>query len=64
MTENQYLEAVLRDQTLTPGGSELTELERQRKKVVAILEKKLGSAKPTVRKGGSWAKGDHEPRGL
>ncbi len=57
MTDNEYLDAVLRDQTLVPGGSELTELERQRKNVVAVLDKKLGSAKPTVRKGGSWAKG-------
>jgi hypothetical protein len=57
MTDNEYVEAVLRDQTLVPGGSELTELERQRKNVVAILDKKLGSAKPIVRKGGSWAKG-------
>jgi hypothetical protein len=57
MTDNEYLDAVLRDQTLVPGGTELTALERQRKNVVAVLEKKLGSAKPTVRKGGSWAKG-------
>lgn len=56
MTDNEYLDAVLRDQALVPGGSELTELERQRKNVVAVLNKKLGSAKPTVRKGGSWAK--------
>jgi hypothetical protein len=57
LTDNEYLEAVLRDQTLAPGGAELTELERQRTTVVGILEKKLGSAQPTVRKGGSWAKG-------
>lgn len=57
MTDNEYLEAVLRDQMLVPGGTELTALERQRKNVVAVLDKKLGSAKPTVRKGGSWAKG-------
>jgi hypothetical protein len=57
MTDNEYLDAVLRDQTLVPGGAELTELELQRKSVVAVLTKKLGSAKPIVRKGGSWAKG-------
>lgn len=57
MTDNEYLNAVLRDQTLVPGGTELTELERQRKNVVAVLESRLGNAKPTVRKGGSWAKG-------
>lgn len=57
MTDNEYLDAVLRDQTLVPGGTELTELERQRKNVIAVLDKKLGSAKPTVRKGGSLAKG-------
>ena len=56
MTDDEYLDAVLRDQTLVPGGSELSELEFQRKNVVAILQKKLGTAKPTVRRGGSWAK--------
>ena len=57
MTDNEYLEAILRDQTLVPGGPELTELERQRKNVMAVLAKKLTDAKPTVRKGGSLAKG-------
>ena len=57
MTDNEYLDAVLREQTLVPGGAELTELERQRKNVVAILDKKVGNARPTVRKGGSLAKG-------
>ena len=57
MTDYEYLDAVLRGQILVPGGPELTELERQRKNVVEVLDKKLGSAKPTVRKGGSWAKG-------
>ena len=55
MTDNEYLDAVLRDQTLVPGGHELTELERQREKVVAILATKLPIAQP--RNGGSWAKG-------
>lgn len=57
MTDNEYLDAVLRDQTLVPGGTEITELERQRKNVIAVLNKKLGSVKRTDRKGGSWAKG-------
>jgi hypothetical protein len=57
MTDSQYLEAVLRDQTLVPGGPELAELERQRKNVVAVLDGKLAHARPTVRRGGSWAKG-------
>lgn len=57
MTDSQYLEAVLRDQTLVPGGPELTELERQRKNVVAVLDRKLAGGRPTVRRGGSWAKG-------
>ena len=57
MTDNEYLEAVLRDQMLVPGGQELTDLERQRKNVVAVLDRKLSGANPTVRKGGSWAKG-------
>lgn len=57
MTDNEYLGAVLRDQMLLPGGPELTELERQRKNVMVLLDKVLVDAKPTVRKGGSWAKG-------
>jgi hypothetical protein len=57
MTDSQYLEAVLRDQMLVPGGPELTDLERQRKNVLAVLDRKLTNSKPTVRKGGSWVKG-------
>ena len=57
MTDNEYLEAVLRDQTLVPGGQELTELEEQRRNVEGILSRELSHANPYVRKGGSLAKG-------
>lgn len=57
MTDNEYLEAVLLDQTLVPGGPELTELEKQRRNVDGVLSRELGHANPTVRKGGSLAKG-------
>ncbi len=56
MTDNEYLDAVLQDQTLVPGGPELTALERQRKNVMAVLGKKLTNTYPTVRNGGSLAK--------
>src|SRR5690242_3494863 len=56
MTDNEYLEGVLRSQTLAPEGPELAELELQRQRVTAILADKLGKARPTVRKGGSLAK--------
>lgn len=57
MTDDEYLNAVLHAQTLVPGGSELTDLERQRKNVIALLDRKLGSTRRTDSKGGSWAKG-------
>ena len=56
MTDNEYLEAILRAQTLAPGGPELVELQRQREAVEQIISKKLGDANPTVRYGGSKAK--------
>src|SRR5262245_45218534 len=57
MTDDEYLDAVLREQTLVPGGPELTELQRQRENVERIINEKLGHAKPTIRWGGSKAKG-------
>ncbi len=56
MTDADYLDAVLRDQTLVPGGPELTELHRQREHVESVIAQKLGHACPTVRWGGSKAK--------
>jgi hypothetical protein len=55
--DDNYLEAVLLDQMLVPGGPELTELEKQRRNVTRLLERELGHANPEVRKGGSLAKG-------
>lgn len=57
MTDDEYLDAVLREQTLVPGGPELTELQGQRENVERIIKEKLGHAKPTIRWGGSKAKG-------
>jgi hypothetical protein len=56
VTENEYLEAVLRSQTLAPNGPELLELQRQREQVEKVINEKLGSAEPDVRMGGSKAK--------
>ena len=56
MTANEYLEAVLRDQTLAPGGPELKELQQQHDNVERILQKKFKDSPPTIYKGGSRAK--------
>jgi tRNA nucleotidyltransferase (CCA-adding enzyme) len=56
MTPTEYLEAVLREQTLVPGGPELKELQKQHDNVERILEKKFEDSPPTIYKGGSRAK--------
>ena len=56
MNEKEYLEAVLRAQTLVPNGPEILELQRQRDNVTKVINEKLGRARPEVRRGGSWAK--------
>jgi hypothetical protein len=56
MTDNKYLEAVLRDQTFAPGSPELEALQKRRKEVEELLRAEFGSA-PRIREGGSKAKG-------
>ena len=56
MTSNQYLEEVLLEQTLSPGGPELKALQQHRKDVEKLLRDKFGNS-PTIREGGSKAKG-------
>lgn len=56
MTATEYLQAVLREQTLAPGGPELTELQEQHDNVERILRQKFKDSPPTIYKGGSRAK--------
>ena len=57
MTAAEYLDAVLRDQTFPNDAPELTELRQHRADVEALLLERFGDADPTIRYGGSKAKG-------
>ncbi len=57
METNEYLRAVLAAQQLKDDSPELKELQSERAKVEEIIRKKFGSV-PTIRYGGSKAKGD------
>ena len=57
MTDQEYLEAVLRDQTFAPGSEELKALQEHRKKVEELLRKPFDESTPTIKYGGSKAKG-------
>jgi hypothetical protein len=57
MNPNEYLQAILKNQTLKPGSKELDELEAQRKNVQGLLEKKYGSSSPSICYAGSKMKG-------
>jgi hypothetical protein len=57
MTDAEYLEAVLRDQTLAPDGPEIKELQSRREEVEKLLRDAFGDYRPTIRYGGSRAKG-------
>lgn len=54
--DTDYLYDVLNSQNLDPDGREMKALQRHREKVESILRKRFGSA-PTIRYGGSKAKG-------
>ncbi len=56
MTPNEYLKAVLDSQKMKPGSPELAQLQKHREEVEAILRKNFGEG-PTIRYGGSKAKG-------
>ncbi len=56
MSDDSYLKKVLEAQTLKEDGDELTALRKHRGEVEKLLRKKYGST-PTIRYGGSMAKG-------
>jgi hypothetical protein len=56
MKISDYLEAVLRDQTLPPDGDELKSLRTERKNVEALLRREFAECAPNIRYGGSMAK--------
>lgn len=56
MTDAEYLNAVLRDQTLVPEGDEIKELQKHREDVERLLRGAFGDYRPTIRYGGSMAK--------
>ena len=57
MTNNEYLQAVLKSQDLADDSPELKALTARRKDVEAILRNALPDSSPTIRYGGSKAKG-------
>jgi hypothetical protein len=57
MNDNEYLEAILRQQTLAHGCEELKELQVHRAKVESLLKDFFPRCSPTIRYGGSHAKG-------
>jgi len=56
MTNKEYLEAILQQQTLAPGSSELVALQQHREDVAGLLQEHFGDV-PQIREGGSKAKG-------
>lgn len=57
MTDAEYLEAVLRDQTLAAGSDELKEVQEHKAEVEKLLRSEFDDAHPEIRYGGSKAKG-------
>lgn len=57
MTPNEYLDAVLQDQTLTPGSDELQALQRRGREVKELLRNAFSGHSPSVRNAGSYEKG-------
>jgi hypothetical protein len=57
MSDQEYLEAILADQTLEEGGEELKALRAHRKDVEDLLRAKVGLGGPSIRYGGSYKKG-------
>jgi hypothetical protein len=57
MTDSEYLEGVLADQDLADDSTELKELQRHRKDVEGLLRAQFSESWPTIRYGGSKAKG-------
>jgi hypothetical protein len=57
MNKNEYLREILRLQTLAPESEELKALQQHRADVEDILRKHFSGSSPTIRYGGSHAKG-------
>ena len=57
MSDQAYLEAILRDQTLANDSPEMQLLRNHREEVEAHLRSEFAGANPTIRYGGSKAKG-------
>jgi hypothetical protein len=57
MSDKKYLEDILASQTLDPDGQEMKDLRAHRADVEKILRKKFEKCSPTIRYGGSKAKG-------
>lgn len=57
MTDDEYLKKILEEQTLGEDSDELKSLRQHRDDVEALLVKKFESSSPTIRYGGSRAKG-------
>ncbi len=57
MNENEYLAAILKQQTLAPDSQELKALQENRAKVEGLLRDYFSTCSPTIRYGGSKAKG-------
>lgn len=57
MTNNEYLQTVLKSQDLADDSKELTELTGRRKRAEDLLRAGLPDSSPTIRYGGSKAKG-------
>ena len=57
MNENEYLAAILKQQTLAPDSQELNALQEHRGKVERLLCDYFKASSPTIQYGGSKAKG-------
>ena len=57
MNENEYLREILKSQTLAPGSEELKTLQERRAEVEGLLREQFHESSPTIRYGGSKAKG-------
>ncbi len=57
MNENKYLEDILQSQTLDSDGQEMKDLRSRRDDVERLLREKFERSSPTIRYGGSKAKG-------
>ena len=57
MTDNEYLQAILKSQDLADDSAELKALTARRKDVEALLRSAFPDSSPTIRYGGSKAKG-------